>query len=167
MDLLGWFLAPMGFPFGFDFGKFKKKMGKKFFVIGSLLGIALGLGYLVWGGLEENLVYFLTPAELEAKGKEAIEAPARLGGVVSPNTVRFDSGLLTFQMEDNQKKIEVVTTKAPPQMFQEGMGVIVEGALQADGRFRAERLMVKHGNEYRPPKEGEMPREIYRQLRSP
>ena len=49
-------------------------------------------------------------------------------------------------------------------MFQEGIGVVVEGALRADGKFNAERLMVKHGNEYRPPEEGEMPQEIYKSL---
>lgn len=58
-----------------------------------------------------------------------------------------------------------MTTKTPPQMFQEGIGAVVEGALNPDGTFEANRLMVKHGNEYRPPKEGEMPQQIYQQLR--
>ncbi len=136
----------------------------KIFAIVAAVLIALGIGYVLWGGLEKNLVYFLTPTELEAKGKAAIDAPSRLGGIVS--TVHFESGVLTFQISDDRKKIDVVTTKTPPQMFQEGMGVIVEGALQADGRFHAERLMVKHGNEYRPPEEGKLPQEIYRQLQS-
>ena len=36
----------------------------------------------------------------------------------------------------------------PPQMFREGIGVVVEGQLAADGTFESDRVMVKHGNEY-------------------
>ncbi|MBI4367179.1 MAG: cytochrome c maturation protein CcmE [Deltaproteobacteria bacterium] len=128
------------------------------------LGIAAGLGYILWGGLEQNLVYFVTPTELQAKGIGAVGNPVRLGGIVSPGSITFTESILAFQVTDEHASVPVVTTKAPPQMFRESMGVVVEGALQSDGRFHAERLMVKHGNEYRPPAEGEMPREIYREL---
>ncbi|MBI2082144.1 MAG: cytochrome c maturation protein CcmE [Deltaproteobacteria bacterium] len=129
-----------------------------------ILGILSGLGYLLWGGLEENLVYFVTPTELIAKGDKAINNTVRLGGVVEAGTVHFESNILSFEISDDQQKVPVVTTAAPPQMFHEGMGVIVEGKLGPDKRFVADRLMVKHGNEYRPPKEGEMPQEIYKEL---
>ena len=36
-------------------------------------------------------------------------------------------------------------------MFREGIGVVVEGALQADGTFATDRLMIKHDNEYQAP----------------
>jgi cytochrome c-type biogenesis protein CcmE len=49
-------------------------------------------------------------------------------------------------------------------MFSEGMGVVVEGSYREDGVFRSHNVMVKHSNEYRPPKEGEHPRELYRSL---
>ena len=139
---------------------------KKLFTLAAGLLILLGLGYLLWGGLEKNLVYFVTPSELLAKGDKAVGNPVRLGGVVSPGTVHFESSILTFQLTDDHKTVPVATTKTPPQMFREGMGVVVEGSLQSDGAFHADRLMVKHGNEYRPPKEGEMPQEIYKELQT-
>jgi cytochrome c-type biogenesis protein CcmE len=40
-------------------------------------------------------------------------------------------------------------------MFREGIGVVVEGTLDADGQFETQRLMVKHDNEYQAPAEGE------------
>ena len=50
--------------------------------------VVLGaLGYLMYGGVEENLVYFLTPNELVAKGEKAIDRPVRLGGQVVPGSV--------------------------------------------------------------------------------
>lgn len=138
---------------------------KKVFVVFALAIILLSLGYLLWGGLEQNMVYFVTPTELLAKGEKAVGNPVRLGGVVKKGTVQFQGNLLSFELKDDKNYVPVITTKAPPQMFQEEMGVVVEGELQPDGKFRADRLMVKHGNEYRPPKEGEMPQEIYRELK--
>ena len=44
-------------------------------------------------------------------------------------------------------------------MFREGIGVVVEGTVVADGSFQSKRLMVKHDNEYRAPKDGQMPDE--------
>ncbi len=132
------------------------------FLILSILGILAGIGYLLWGGLEENLVYFVTPTELFAKGGEAVGNPVRLGGVVAEP--HYDGTILTFGLKDEANRVTVVTTKTPPQLFHEGMGVVVEGRLQTDGKFAAERLMVKHGNEYRPPAAGEIPQEIYQLL---
>jgi cytochrome c-type biogenesis protein CcmE len=43
------------------------------------------------------------------------------------------------------------------------MGVVVEGLY--DGQiFKSERVMVKHSNEYRAPKDGERPQELYKTL---
>lgn len=131
---------------------------------GAILLIAAGLVYLLWGGIEKNIIYFVTPSELLAKGKGAIGNPVRLGGVVVADSIQFTEPVTTFELTDEKKIVRVVTTKTPPQMFQEGIGVVVEGALRVDGQFDAKRLMVKHGNEYRPPAEGEMPQEIYKEL---
>lgn len=138
---------------------------KTFFTILAIIIILGGLGYLLRGGIEKNIVYFVTPSELKAKGASAVGNPVRLGGMVEAGSIQSNNGVITFRLSDDKASIPVVTTKTPPQMFQEGIGVVVEGALKADGQFEADRLMVKHGNEYRPPKEGEMPREIYRQLK--
>ncbi|HSR41362.1 MAG TPA: cytochrome c maturation protein CcmE, partial [Longimicrobiales bacterium] len=53
---------------------------------------------------------------------------------------------------------------APPAMFQEGMGVVVEGSYGADGVFQSDNVMVKHSNEYAPPEDGTHPKEAYETL---
>jgi len=53
----------------------------------------------------------------------------------------------------------VSSTEVPPQMFREGIGVVVEGTYDRSGVFTSHRLMVNHSNEYRPPKPGEKPRD--------
>jgi cytochrome c-type biogenesis protein CcmE len=120
----------------------------------------------VWGGIGENLVYFLTPTELLAKGTAAQGANLRLGGMVERGSVRWDPERreLRFRLKDDGHSVEVLSAGAPPQMFSDGIGAVVEGDYMPEGVFRSHNLMVKHSNEYRPPKAGEHPAEYYRQL---
>jgi cytochrome c-type biogenesis protein CcmE len=133
----------------------------------ALIIVLSGFGYLMYGGIGDNLVYFVTPAELLAQGDAAYERPIRLGGQVVPGTVRWNADALDlrFTLQDEDVHIEVISRKAPPAMFREGQGVIVEGRLNRDRVFESSNLMVKHSNEYAPP-EGheEKPEEKYRDL---
>ncbi|MBI2345836.1 MAG: cytochrome c maturation protein CcmE [Deltaproteobacteria bacterium] len=137
--------------------------------IGVIVAIAVilgGLSYLLFGQLESNLVYFVTPGELLAKGALAYERPVRLGGMVKKGTIQRENGTagVEFVLSDGTQEIAVTSQVAPPQMFQEEMGVVVEGRLSSNQRFTADRIMVKHSNEYHPPKEGEKPAIIYKEL---
>jgi cytochrome c-type biogenesis protein CcmE len=126
---------------------------RKLWAIGGMVVILSGFGYLIYGGIGENLVYFLTPAELQEKGEAAYDVPVKLGGMVVPGTVRWDAQRLDlrFKLSDGTKNVEVHSTKSPPQMFREQQGVVVEGKLNRNGVFESTNLMVKHSNEYRPP----------------
>jgi len=137
--------------------------------MGLILTIAIvlaGFGYLIYGGLGNNLVYFLTPGELLAKGDAVYGKPVRLGGQVVPGTVHWKAEQLDLQfvMRDAKGTVKVHTTKAPPQMFREGQGVVVEGKLNRSGTFEATSLMVKHSNEYKAPANMEKPEETYKTL---
>jgi cytochrome c-type biogenesis protein CcmE len=138
--------------------------------IGGILAMVVilsGFGYLMYGGIGENLVYFHTPGELLALGSDAYEKPFRLGGQVVPGTVKWnaDNLDLRFTLQDEDGVIEVQSRKAPPAMFREGQGVIVEGKLNKAGVFESSNLMVKHSNEYRPPEDHEqLPADKYRDL---
>lgn len=132
----------------------------------TLLIVLGGFGYLVYGGLDENLVYFLTPSELMAKGDSAHGKPVRLGGMVVPGSVQWDPQAidLKFRMTDSKTQLTVHSEKAPPQMFREGQGVVVEGKLNRAGVFESTSLMVKHSNEYKAPEHAEKPEEAYKTL---
>lgn len=134
-----------------------RKNTKRPFAIGAMVVIVGAFGYLMYGGVEENLVYFLTPSELIAKGEKVIDRPVRLGGQVVPGSVEWnaDSLNLRFRVTDGTKEVAVQSSGAPPQMFRAGIGVVVEGKYHKAGVFESHSLMVKHSNEYRPPKTGE------------
>lgn len=113
--------------------------------------------WLAVGGLGDNLVYYWTPSELHAAGPT--RATVRLGGQVKAGSVVRVEGAseVDFIVTDGAREVRVHSSAVPPQMFREGIGVIVEGALDARGVFVSERIMVKHGNEYQAPAPGEKP----------
>lgn len=139
---------------------------KRAWIIGGAAVIVMVFVWLLFGGLEKNVVFFLTPQELLAKGTDGVGVPVRLGGQVRPGSVKWDAQALDlrFTVTDGAKEIQVHSTGAPPQMFRDGMGVVVEGRVGTGGVFEATGLMVKHSNEYRAPKPGEEAHEKYKTL---
>jgi cytochrome c-type biogenesis protein CcmE len=124
---------------------------------------------LLAGGLKENVVYFLTPSELVADGTSAVDRPLRLGGQVKPGSVVWDAESvdLRFVVQDSAAEVTVASSGAPPAMFRDGIGVVVEGSLRPDGTFESTNLMVKHSNEYRPPHGDSVPAAMYESLIRP
>jgi cytochrome c-type biogenesis protein CcmE len=139
---------------------------KRILGISTAVAIVAVFGYLLLGGIGENIVYFLTPQELLAREEKGIDVPVRLGGQVAPGSVQWNATAvdLRFKLTDGTKDVMVHARSAPPAMFRDGQGVVVEGRYGRDGIFRADNLMVKHNEEYRAPKPGEAPREMYRSL---
>lgn len=130
--------------------------------------IILGaLGYLIWTGTEQALVYFYTPSELQAQAAVRESQRIRLGGMVvegslvhTPETLKYE-----FQLTDGGAQVPVRFKGIPPDLFKEGAGAIVEGQMGADGVFTADLIMAKHNEEYRPPSaEQPSPKELYRSL---
>jgi len=139
---------------------------KKSWIIGGAVVLVAVFAWLLFGGLEKNVVFFLTPKELLAKGRDGVGVPVRLGGQVKPGSMTWDAKSLDlrFTVTDGIKEIPVHSTGAPPQMFRNGMGVVVEGRVGQAGVFQATNLMVKHSNAYRAPKPGEEAHEKYKTL---
>jgi cytochrome c-type biogenesis protein CcmE len=144
----------------------ENKSKRRPWVIAGVAAVLAVFGWLLYGGLDKNVVFFLTPQELLAKGTDGYDVPVRLGGQVKPGSVKWDDKTLrlTFEVTDGKSDVAVHSSGAPPQMFRDGMGVVVEGRYGRDHVFNSTGLMVKHSNEYHPPKPGEKPQEMYKTL---
>ncbi|TQF15034.1 cytochrome c maturation protein CcmE [Myxococcus llanfairpwllgwyngyllgogerychwyrndrobwllllantysiliogogogochensis] len=135
----------------------------RLFALGALLVAGAGLGFVAFGNIGENLVYYWSPSEMLAQGEKAYSATIRLGGVVQPGSIQWNAEHTTlhFRVANDAKEgtpsVLVRSTETPPQMFRDKIGVVVEGTYDASGVFSSNRLMVNHSNEYRAPKEGEDP----------
>lgn len=145
------------------------KNGKRAFAAVAIAAVVVSVGYLAFGGIEENLVYYWTPSDLIAKSETVKGATIRLGGMVQEGSMAWNEQSLRLQFsmgegpDPDDDSITVVSTGAPPQMFREGIGCVVEGRF--DGKiFHSDRLMVKHSNEYVPPSHGEEAKEKYKTL---
>lgn len=136
--------------------------------IGALAIVAV-VGMLLASGLEEGVVYFLTPSEVVAQGTEAVDRPLRLGGQVKPGSVDWNAEALDlrFVVQDSAGEVPVASNGAPPAMFRDGIGVVVEGSLRPDGTFESTNLMVKHSNEYQAPHGDSIPEAMYESLVPP
>ncbi|MCP3059955.1 cytochrome c maturation protein CcmE [Myxococcus sp. K38C18041901] len=135
----------------------------RIFALGALLVAGAGLGFVAFGNIGENLVYYWSPAEMLAQGDKAYTATIRLGGVVQPGSIQWNAEHTTLHFRvandvtEGAASVLVRSTETPPQMFRDKIGVVVEGTYDASGVFSSNRLMVNHSNEYRAPKEGEDP----------
>jgi len=102
--------------------------------------------------LQENLLYFQSPADVRETAMPA-GRQFRLGGVVTPGSVnRIGDGLATqFEVSDGLAQITVEYVGTLPDLFREGQGVIARGSLDANGLFEANEVLAKHDENYMPP----------------
>ena len=114
----------------------------------TVLGIAMGL---VLFALSGTITYFKTPSDLAEKPVAAGQR-FRLGGLVADGSVKRGQGVdVEFQVTDTIKTVPVSYRGVLPDLFREGQGVVAEGRLEADGRFRADTVLAKHDETYMPP----------------
>ena len=130
-------------------------MRYRWFVLPAAGIAAVLLGVLLFGNLNDNLVYYLTPSEALARRADFPDGHRfRLGGLVEPGSVRRVAGGVAFVVTDGRRPVPVTHQGAPSQLFREGVGVVVEGSWAGD-RFRSDTMLLKHDENYRPPGEGD------------
>jgi cytochrome c-type biogenesis protein CcmE len=124
-------------------------------MIGAFLVAAAAFGAIAASGVNQNLVYYWTPAELRVAGDKAYGSTIRLGGMVVEGSIRRDgtSGV-EFDVSDATAVVHVKSSGVPPQMFRGNIGVVVEGTMVRAGHFQSSRLMVSHSSEYKAPADG-------------
>ena len=117
-----------------------------------IAGLALVLaGFLTYGNLNENLVYYLTVGEaLERQDGLDDGQRFRLAGEVAHGTVEQAGETITFTISDGHVGIPVVHEGDPPQLFREGIEVVLEGAFAGD-RFASDLVIIMHDADYRAP----------------
>jgi cytochrome c-type biogenesis protein CcmE len=125
------------------------------FLIGGVI-IFAALAYIIYGGLQEAMVYFKMPSELRAEEKSLQGKFVRMGGMVVKGSLQKDLQNLTyrFQLTDGNTAFPVYFKGVPPDLFVEGKGAVVEGRVGSDGVFQATLIMAKHAEDYSPHADG-------------
>ena len=121
------------------------------FLLGGILIVAVIAFLAIYVG-REAVIYFVTPAELQAEGARAQGKAYRLGGMVVSGSLQRDAQKLQmrFELTDGKATLPVSYKGIAPDLFAEGRGAVVEGTYR-DGVFQASSIMAKHSEEYRAP----------------
>lgn len=131
-------------------GRIKAKRKRLAFMLAGLAGLGIA-AWLALDAFRENIVFFLSPSDLESR-TVAPGRLVRLGGlVVQGSLAKGPNAAASFKLTDLKREVEVRYTGILPDLFREGQGVVVEGKLQPDGSLLASSVLAKHDEKYMPP----------------
>jgi cytochrome c-type biogenesis protein CcmE len=118
-------------------------------VAGGLVVVGIAAA-LVLNALNSNIALYVTPSEVAA-GKTPKGQAFRIGGLVKDGSLTRDNLTVHFVVTDLAKEVPVSYTGILPDLFKEGKGAVVQGRLEANGRFTASEVLAKHDENYMPP----------------
>ena len=128
----------------------RKVKSRIFFLVLSFVAAAMII-FIVLRALEENVVYFLSPAEIYNKTNITFDKTIRIGGLVKMNSISKNETSIIFIITDLKKEIIVSYEGIVPNLFSEGKGVVAEGKLKDKKYFVASKILAKHDENYMPP----------------
>lgn len=122
--------------------------GKLKFIFAIII-IAGAISYLVFSGIKDTMVYYLTIDELQAKVPDVYGERVRVSGTVVPGTIEKDNnGDIKFKITDGTNKINVNYSGIIPDVFADDVEAVVEGNYTQQNVFIADILLAKCPTKY-------------------
>ena len=122
------------------------------------MALVVAVAFGAWGllsNLSENIMFFLTPTELQHRSDIEKNKNLKIGGVVRENSINHtqegNTLITTFILTDYKTDILVTHIGALPMLFKEKQGIVALGYVRPDGVFVASELLTKHDEKYKPP----------------
>jgi cytochrome c-type biogenesis protein CcmE len=127
-----------------------KKRRRLYFAMALVFAGVAGAA-LVVRALQDNVLYFYSPSDIEVK-RVRPDVAFRIGGLVEKGSVSRGPGAdVRFVVTDGRKRMPVEYSGSLPDLFREGQGVVATGELRRGGVFRASEVLAKHDERYMPP----------------
>ena len=119
------------------------------FASGSLVIVATII-YLIYTGISQTSVYFLTVSELIDQKNTIPDEGVRVNGTVVPGSIDKDSSNLkvSFKITDSKKNLFVHYEGIIPDMFKDNIEVVVEGTIDKNGNLIANTLLTSCPSKY-------------------
>jgi cytochrome c-type biogenesis protein CcmE len=114
-------------------------------------GIAIAAVIVLAFVLSDNVVYFRTVSEAVSRRDADGDHRFRMAGEVVAGSVEETSEGVRFRITDGNDTVTVVHKGDPPDLFKEGAPVVCEGHWATGEQFDSDRILIKHGNDYKPP----------------
>ena len=131
---------------------------KRLAVIGGLGAVLVLATTLILFALRDQIVFFYSPTEIQTKAVAA-GMPVRLGGLVKTGSWVKAGESNDFVVTDGTTEMATHYNGILPDLFKEGQGVVVEGAMTTAGTFAATNVLAKHDENY-------MPKEVVEALKA-
>ena len=111
----------------------------------------MGIALVVYASVQiasNNTIYYFTTSEASSSLDIDNSERIKLGGFVQNDSIKNKgNGITSFIITAGNEKIEIIFEGFVPELFQEEMGVILDGFFK-DGVFYSDDMLVKHDNEY-------------------
>ena len=122
--------------------------GKTKFIV-AITVIAVAIAYLVYGGVNDTMIYYLTVQELKDKVPSVYQQKVRVSGKVVPGSIRNEiDGSLEFTIADGEETLDVKYKGIVPDIFKDDVEAVVEGLYTPDSVFVASLLLAKCPTKY-------------------
>ena len=117
----------------------------------DLLLVLFGISLIVFASVRiasNNTIYYYTTSEAIENITAISSERIKLGGfVVSESVSKGSIDETNFEITDGNKTIKIVFDGFIPELFQDEMGVILDGYFE-NNIFYSDDMLVKHDNEY-------------------
>ena len=121
----------------------------------SLLGLST---FLVLKSLEDNIVYFYSPTDINEKilsNEIDLSKRIRIGGLVKENSILKEGKKISFKIHDGIDEILVIYNGILPDLFREEQGIVALGKIE-NKNFSAIEILAKHDENYMPKEVSDM-----------
>jgi cytochrome c-type biogenesis protein CcmE len=118
----------------------------------AVCGLVVVIAIVLLVVLADNVVFYRTVSEAVRERTSQGSSRFRLAGAVVPGTVKDTSVGVDFEVTDGKKTVRVVHQGDPPELFKPRAPVVCEGHWARGLTFDSDRILIKHGAQYTPPK---------------
>ena len=121
----------------------------------TLLGLST---FLVLKSLEDNIVYFYSPTDINEKilsNEIDLSKRIRIGGLVKENSILKEGKKISFKIHDGIDEILVIFNGILPDLFREEQGIVALGKIE-NKNFSAIEILAKHDENYMPKEVSDM-----------
>ncbi len=108
------------------------------------------IGYVAYLGASSSWRYYFVVDELAAQASRVGKARVRVSGRVVDGSLAVSANRrnATFVLRGSQAELPVIASGPMPDNLAEGLEIVVEGSLQADGKIHADRVITRCASKY-------------------
>ena len=133
-----------------------KKVKNRILFLIFVFSLSIVAVFFIVKSLNKNVLYFLSPTEINQREDIQFDKAMRVGGMVKKGSIIINKRNIQFIVTDFENEILINYSGTVPNLFEEEKGVVAEGKLRDKNFFLADRILAKHDENYMPPEIKEM-----------